>query len=316
MKTRIWILIAIAVGLMAVSACSSTAAQATTAPSGNRTSALIVEGRLLPLETLDQSFTTGGQIAEVLVQEGEQVSAGQVLARLAVSPEAVAAWSRANLEVLAATQALDALQNNAAVNLTLATVAWYTAQAKLDQAMNAYDTEKSPANLAAIDNAKTVLAQAESKLKTLRENTGIDPDALIMAQARLTAAEAGMASAQAALDGYSLNASMAGTVVGVNALAGERVAAGQVLMAVADYSSWMIKTTNLNENQVVKVRVGQKVTVVLDALPDKAFSGEVIQVSTRFEEKRGDITYTATIAVIENDPLMRWGMTAAVQFLP
>jgi HlyD family secretion protein len=316
MKTRAYILVMMLLVLTVATACSTTAAQATAAPSENRISDLIVEGRLLPLETLDQAFSMGGQIAEVLVQEGDQVSAGQVLARLVVAPEAVAALSRANLETVTANQALDALQDNAGVNLTQATVAWYTAQTQLDKAMEAYDASNTAANLAVVDNARALLAQAESRLKALREHTGIAPDALAAAQARLAAAEAGVASAQAALAGYELYATTAGTVVGVNALAGQRVAAGQALMAVADYSRWLIKTTNLNENQVVKVRVGQKVTIVLDALPDKKFSGEVIQVSTRFEEKRGDITYTATIALTENDPLMRWGMTAAVQFLP
>jgi hypothetical protein len=35
-----------------------------------------------------------------------------------------------------------------------------------------------------------------------------------------------------------------------------------------------------------------------------------------YEEKRGDTTYTATIVMDQNDPLLRWGMTAAVQFIP
>jgi hypothetical protein len=72
----------------------------------------------------------------------------------------------------------------------------------------------------------------------------------------------------------------------------------------------------LTEINVVIVQVGQKVEVVLDALPDKTFTGVVSDIDMLYQEKRGDTTYTATIVLDQRDPQMRWGMTAAVQFLP
>ena len=54
--------------------------------------------------------------------------------------------------------------------------------------------------------------------------------------------------------------------------------------------------------------------MTLDALPDVTLKGEVTNINARFEEKRGDITYTVTVLLTETDPLMRWGMTAAVRF--
>ncbi len=87
------------------------------------------------------------------------------------------------------------------------------------------------------------------------------------------------------------------------------------VMTIADLDTWVIKTDNLTEINVVAVNVGQKVEVVLDAMPDKTFNGEVTQIAMVSEEKRGDTTYTATIQLDQNDPLLRWGMTAMVQFL-
>ena len=87
-------------------------------------------------------------------------------------------------------------------------------------------------------------------------------------------------------------------------------------MALADFSSWVVKTDSLTELEVVNVSEGQSVQVILDALPDTVLKGTVTNINERFEEKRGDITYTVTVQLDETDPLMRWGMTAAVYFLP
>jgi multidrug resistance efflux pump len=125
-----------------------------------------------------------------------------------------------------------------------------------------------------------------------------------------------MLSAQSIIDSYELKANVGGTVTNINIKAGERINAGFPVMTIADFVNWEIKTDNLTEINVVKVQVGQKVEVVLDALPKLTFSGQVTQIDMVYEEKRGDTTYTATISLDQMDPQMRWGMTAAVQFLP
>lgn len=107
---------------------------------------------------------------------------------------------------------------------------------------------------------------------------------------------------------------MDGTVAGLSLQAGQQVGAGAPVLTLADFSTWIVKTENLTELEVSEVEVGQKVEVVLDALPGITMAGEVSHISTRFEEKRGDVTYTATIKLEQVDPRMRWGMTAAVRF--
>src|SRR5215212_7009745 len=55
-----------------------TAAQPAVAAS----SAVVAEGRVVPARSVALSFENGGAVADVLVHEGDQVQAGQVLARL------------------------------------------------------------------------------------------------------------------------------------------------------------------------------------------------------------------------------------------
>jgi multidrug resistance efflux pump len=165
---------------------------------------------------------------------------------------------------------------------------------------------------AKLDVAKSALEDAQRVVARLKD--GIDPDQLAAAQARLTTAKAAVTNAQSALDSLKLKASMGGTVVDVNVLPGQQVTALQTLMSVADFSNWVVETDNLTETEIVNVTVGQKVKIVLDALPDVELAGTVTHINDRFVETRGDVTYTVTVTLDETDPRMRWGMTAAVYF--
>ncbi len=310
--TFIWIIVT--AGLF-LAACSAQPAQPV-ATAAAQTETVVAEGRLLPANTLDQSFAIPGQLAEVLVKDGEIVKVGQVLARLNNSPEAQLAVARAQQELLAAQQALDTLKATANLNLAQSKLAVLTAQKELDKTKERYAAELTDENDFLVDETKAKLKLAEEAQAKRKANDGLDPDQLAAAEARLSTAKAGLASAQAALAARELKAEMAGTVVSVNFQSGQKVLAGQSICTVADFSSWVVKTNNLSELDVVRVQVGQKVSIVLDALPGQTLSGEISHIQLLSEEKRGDTTFTVTAVLNQTVPQLRWGMTSAVQFLP
>lgn len=313
-KLSLWIVIVTA-GALILSACSTKTADLTAVPQSTQPQTLISEGRLLPLKFQDQYFTLSGQVAEVMVKEGDAVTAGQALAHLTDSPDANTALFRAQQEELAARQALDALLSAAEMNLAQGKLAVQTAKAAFDQANDRFTANDSDLNKAQLDVAAANLKLAEDTLAKMESGNGVDPDQQALSQARLASAKAAIESAQAMIDARLLKATMDGTVVDLSLLPGQRVAAGTPQLALADFSSWIVKTDNLTEMDVTAISVGQKVEVVLDALPVKTFQGEVTQIDSRYEEKRGDITYTVTIQLNQTDAQMRWGMTAAVHFI-
>lgn len=304
------------VASLLLAACASETEEPATGSVPPESSSFIAEARLLPVNTMDQSFGIPGQVAEVLVADGENVTTGQVLARLASSPDLDLALARAEQEALAAQIALDELQASAQVNLTQAELAVLAAQDQVDAAQEALDTENTAQNRANLDAAEALLQQAETAQAELEANDGIDPDLLAAAQARQVTAEAALASAQAAIQALDLKATIAGTVVDLAIQPGQRVSAGQPLITLADYSAWVVKTDNLTEYEVLDITVGDTVQVVFDSMPEKTFPGEITRVNARFEEKRGEITYTVTVALSQADPALRWGMTTIVQFAP
>lgn len=151
-------------------------------------------------------------------------------------------------------------------------------------------------------------AEAEAKHQYEISLDGPNTDQLALAKANLDAA-------QDALSNYVLTAPFAGVVAEVNVRAGEQVGTETRVVSIADFKSWIVKTSDVTELEVVKLTVGQKVRLVPDALPDLELSGTVIEISNAYTQQGGDILYTVRIEVENPDERLRWGMTVEVTFL-
>ncbi len=418
MKTKNLIpLILLLTGSLFLGACNAAATQAANDPTAIpivENFATVAEGRLVPKESVQLAFVTGGQVAEIRFEEGDSVRAGDVIALLGEREPLEAALAGAELELLAsnleltaarlellqAQQANDQLYENWPGTATQAQqaltdarqavhdsertlsfrtstapqfdidTAWSqvvlaedaldkaeedfepyrnkpedsktraafqnklaTAQKAYDQAVRQYnaildganDFEVSQAE-ASYNIAQAQLEQAEKDYSELKD--GPDPDEIALADARIAAAEAriataegkaesaqaNIAAAQAALDNLALTATFDGTLVKLDLLVGEQVGVGAPVATLADFSQWYVETDNLTEIEVVSVRDGQTVSVIPDALPEIEINGHVESINDVFEEKRGDVTYTAHILLDDFDPRLRWGMTVVVTF--
>ena len=183
----------------------------------------------------------------------------------------------------------------------------------LDTAQSDYNTAVRWLQLETnLTEAETRLEEALKDYQDLQQ--GPDADAIAAAEARIKAADENLTAAKANLDNLDLKATINGTVVDLDLVVGQDVSPGQPVMRVADLSELYVETDDLTEIEVVDVQVGQKVSVVADALPEVEMTGTVESISQVFEEKRGDITYTVRIILDDPDPRLRWGMTVVVTF--
>ena len=165
---------------------------------------------------------------------------------------------------------------------------------------------------AALDGALAAEAEARRNYDATLDGPDADQEALL--SARLHSAEAQVAAAENALANYELTAPFAGTVTDVNVEPGQMAGPTTLAVVLADFSTWYVDTSDLTELEVVKVAVGQRVTVVADAIPEVELTGTVESIGQSFTVQGGDILYAVHIRLDEGDPLLRWGMTVEITF--
>lgn len=204
---------------------------------------------------------------------------------------------------------LGPMEEQARYALEAANAALAAAQAQLDALLAGADDQKRAANAAvALALARRDAAQAQLD----RLQAGAKPEEIAVAQANVHQAEAALRAAQAALDRCEIRAPFAGTVGAVAVRVGELVAPGQPLVTLGDLSALQIETTDLDEVNVARVAVDQRVTVTFDAIEGRVFTGRVARIYPMAEPGAGGVNYTAIILLDELDPAVRWGMTAFV----
>lgn len=188
------------------------------------------------------------------------------------------------------------------------------AQNKYNQAVRDRDTLINELTRAQEDlvNAQARLDQANRDAEARKD--GPDPDQLALAQSQVQSASSQVDAAKSALDKLTLVAPYDGKILKVDMSIGERVQPSQVVMVLADTSSWYVETSDLTENEVIKIDVGQSVAILPDALPDVKMSGIVESIGETYVEHSGDITYVVRIKLDQPDPLLRWGMTVEAHF--
>lgn len=150
------------------------------------------------------------------------------------------------------------------------------------------------------------------ELQSRLDGANLDPDRLAAAEARLVAADTQVAAAETARELYELRAPIAGVLLSLDLTVGEAVRPALPVAFLADASRWIVETKDLAEIDAVKVNLGDPARIHLDAFPGEEFPGAVTDIDPVGREYLGDMTYTVTITLDENDARFLWNMTATV----
>lgn len=139
---------------------------------------------------------------------------------------------------------------------------------------------------------------------------------LRLAEAELAVAQSALVEAEVALGQAELRAPFAGTIVAVDIDEGEQALAGQPIVTLADTSAWLFQTTDLSELQVVRVSVGDRATISLEALPGVELTGSVARIQIRGSGDGAGVRFDVLIRPDAHRSDLRWGMHATVRIRP
>ena len=181
------------------------------------------------------------------------------------------------------------------------------AHAALNQAVRTLEdtTRERDGARAAYDAALGLEAEAKHQYDISADGPNAD---------HLTLAKANLEAAKDALSNYVLSAPFDGVVADVNVKLGDQVGTETRAISIANFNSWVVETTDITELEVVKLSIGQKVTLVPDALPDVTLNGIVTDISQAYVQQGGDILYMVRISLTDSDPRLKWGMTLETTF--
>jgi multidrug resistance efflux pump len=171
---------------------------------------------------------------------------------------------------------------------------------------NTIDVNQAQAVLVAAQAEATAAQTDFDKLKN-----GPDPDALALAEERITNAQAQIDAGQANLDSLELKAPLDATVSKVSIHEGEWAMAGQTLIVLSDLAHLRVQTTDLSERDVPRVKVGQPVTILVKAL-NQNVTGRVSEIASLSDTLGGDVVYQTTIDLDTQPTGLRPGMSVDV----
>jgi HlyD family secretion protein len=246
-------------------------------------SSVTASGQIVAQRYADIGSSAMGRLVELRVKEGEMVTAGQVLARID-SVQAVASASAATSRVKGAEADLrgagEQLQS-AQAELDSARARAQEAQLKLQRTQDLRKEGLVPAAeldsaRAGADTANAAVSGAQAALRRVQQ--AIESTERRLAESRAEATRIGDVLAKT-----EIVAPIAGMVTRLPVQEGEMVVIGiqnqpgTTLMTISDLSA-IDAEVKVAEADVLRVDVGQRATVTLEAIPGTTFGGRVVEI--------------------------------------
>lgn len=283
------------------------------------------------IRDVDLAFRTSGRVAEVKVDEGDAVKAGDVLARLDPAPLLHSRDSaRANLAAIRAANAL-IHQGYRSEETARAQAELNAADAAAVEAERLWQRQRSLVATGAIsrvqfDNATSQRDQAKARVAAAREQlkqlaSGYRPEEIAQSDAQLEGAKATLASAELALSDATLLAPSEGIILTRAIEVGSMVQAGSTAFNLSLTAPVWVRAY-VEEPWLGHFPSGAKVMLSTDSRPDHVYQGVVGFVSPTAEftpksvetpDLRTHLVYRLRIVVSNPDAALRQGMPVTVR---
>lgn len=236
---------------------------------------VMATGDIVPREEIEIKPNISGIIDKILVNEGDQVVAGQLVATIRIVPTiqnvnaAQQEINNANLQISNARTNVSAQQSQFEMQQRLFSQGVISKQEYISAQQSLYSMQQ------ALKNAQQQLQTAQKNLQIAR--TGTTPELASLATTQI-------------------RSKATGTVLEVPVKVGSQVIeansfnAGTTICSIADLNSLIFQGT-IDEAQAGKLKEGMDMKIVIGALQNKSFPGRVTMIAPKGKDENGTIKF-------------------------
>lgn len=234
------------------------------------TETVSANGKIQPEVEVKMSPDVSGEIVELYIKEGDDVKSGQLLAK--IDPKIyMSTYDR----IVAALNTQKASLSNAKARLSQVKSQFLNAKASFERNGQLWKQQAiSPSDY---DNAKSAYEVAKAEVSAAEETVK-------GAEFGVKSAEAEVKEAKDNLNKTSIFAPIDGTISKLGVEKGERVVgtsqfAGTEIMRIANLNAMEV-VVSVNENDIVRVKLGDTALIEVDSYLNRKFKGIVTEIAT------------------------------------
>lgn len=282
-------------------------------------SLISTNGKVEPLENFEAHSPAATTVKRLFVKEGDRVHMGQLLLQLD-DADLRSQAARAQAQMKAAQADESDLSTGGTreevITLDAQLIKSLTARDDAQRNLDAYKRlqQQGAASAGEVQQAQETLRRAEADVGMLeqKKKERYSQPEVARVEALGTEAQAAYAAAEDALRKSSVRAPFDGVVYSVPVKQGAFVQTGDLLLQVGNLSRMLVRTF-VDEPDIGRLAVGQKVEVTWDALPGRIWNGNVSTVPStvklRGARNVGEVTCTVDNQDLRLLPNVNVGVT-------
>lgn len=330
---------AIAVGSKSMSqkrAESQPNIKALTAPVETQPLTVKVEasGTIEPIDTVNVSSEVAGRLAELYVDRGDQVKAGDTLARLDFSEQQAQLAQAQGRLAEAEAEYTKMLNGNRSEEINRAQAQLASAQASVNLSAKKLERNQFLAESGAIaqldldeiiqadQTNRANLQEAQQQLQELTQ--GFRPEDIQQSAARVSIARAELQEIQSQLNKTTIKAPFDGIVTQKHANIGAIItptmaaasdSASATPSSIVELASGLEVLVNVPEANIGRIKTGQPVDIIADAYSDRTFKGTVRTIEPEAVSEDDVTSFRVRVRLNQAESLLRSGMNVDAIFI-
>ncbi|MEN8444670.1 MAG: efflux RND transporter periplasmic adaptor subunit, partial [Cyanobacteria bacterium J06555_13] len=290
-------------------------------------------GTVISKDTVNLSPKTTGRLADLYVQQGDRVEAGQVVARMEVGSLAAEQQQREAQLAQAEADYAKILAGNREEDILQAEARLVSAQSQVDLTTTRLERFENLARQGAIsqNDLDQYVNEAQSAVANFNEvqqqleatASGSRSEEIAAAAANVAAAQAQVKVIETELADANIRAPFAGYVTQTYATIGAIVTPTTTASATASATSSSILAlsagleveVDILEANIGQIQVGQSVEIVAEAFPNQVYEGRVQRIAPEAIIENNVTTFQVVVELLTGADQLRSGMTVDATFI-